>query len=61
MVPVGRNNEMALNSNWPHPGFMGNYLPVKHKIGDSGFQANWRSELVLRTTASWFSRVNLLR
>ena len=24
VVPVGRNSEMTLNSNWPHPGFMGN-------------------------------------
>jgi len=47
VVPVGRNSAMTLNSNWPHPGFMGNYLPVKHQISDSGFQANWQS--------SWFA------
>ena len=55
VVPVGRNSEMALNSNWPHPGFMGNYLPVKHKIGDSGFQANWQSSWFANNLESWFN------
>lgn len=47
LVPVGRNSEMTLSGNWPHPGFMGDYLPVKHQISESGFQANWQS--------SWFA------
>ena len=55
VVPVGRNSEMTLNSNWPHPGFMGNYLPVKHKIGDSGFQANWQSSWFANNLESWFN------
>jgi inner membrane protein len=55
VVPVGRNSEMTLNSNWPHPGFMGDYLPVKHKIGDSGFQANWQSSWFANNLESWFN------
>ncbi|WP_395677250.1 cell envelope integrity protein CreD, partial [Enterobacter sp.] len=55
VVPVGRNSELTLNSNWPHPGFMGDYLPVKHKISETGFQANWQSSWFANNMESWFS------
>ncbi len=55
VVPVGRNSEMTLTSNWPHPGFMGNYLPVKHEISASGFQANWKSSWFANNLAGWFN------
>lgn len=54
VVPVGRNSEMTLSSNWPHPGFMGYYLPVKHQISESGFQANWQSSWFANNMQSWF-------
>ncbi|WP_446029463.1 cell envelope integrity protein CreD [Lelliottia amnigena] len=47
VVPVGRNSELTLRSDWPHPGFMGDYLPVQREISASGFQAQWKS--------SWFA------
>ncbi|WES69196.1 cell envelope integrity protein CreD [Superficieibacter sp. HKU1] len=47
LVPVGRNSEMSLIGNWPHPGFTGDYLPTKREITPSGFQAQWQS--------SWFA------
>ena len=34
---------------------MGNYLPVKHKIGDAGFQANWQSSWFANNLESWFN------
>lgn len=55
VVPVGRNSEMTLSSNWPHPGFMGYYLPVKHQISESGFQANWQSSWFANNIQSWFA------
>ncbi len=55
VVPVGRNSEMTLSSNWPHPGFMGYYLPVKHQINESGFQANWQSSWFANNMQSWFA------
>ncbi|MCU6668036.1 cell envelope integrity protein CreD [Enterobacteriaceae bacterium H4N4] len=54
VVPVGRNSEMTLTSNWPHPGFMGNYLPVKHDISASGFRANWQSSWFANNLGGWF-------
>jgi len=47
VVPLGRNSELTLNSNWPHPNFLGDFLPVKREISPSGFQAHWQS--------SWFA------
>lgn len=47
VVPLGRNSEMTLNSDWPHPGFMGDFLPEKREVSANGFQAHWQS--------SWFA------
>ena len=47
VVPLGRNSEMTLVSDWPHPGFMGDFLPTTREISPSGFQAHWQS--------SWFA------
>ncbi len=32
-----------LDSDWPHPGFIGAYLPTQREISNKGFTANWRS------------------
>mgnify|MGYP000240681879 CR=1 FL=1 len=47
VVPVGRNSEMTLTSNWPHPNFLGDFLPAKREISESGFKSQWQS--------SWFA------
>ncbi|MGF6190619.1 cell envelope integrity protein CreD [Serratia sp. 2723] len=43
LVPVGRSSELLLQSNWPHPNFLGNFLPDERKVTDKGFSARWRS------------------
>ena len=55
VVPVGRNSQLTLNSNWPHPGFMGDYLPVKREVSASGFQAHWQSSWFANDLESLFS------
>ncbi len=42
-IPIARNNQFTIRSNWPHPQFGGRFLPSpKHRrIDDSGFQASW--------------------
>ncbi|EQA0896508.1 cell envelope integrity protein CreD [Escherichia coli] len=47
VVPGGRYSEMTLTSNWPHPSFLGDFLPAKREVSESGFQAQWQS--------SWFA------
>jgi inner membrane protein len=41
IVPVGRESQISLSSNWPNPSFNGLYLPVKHNINAAGFDAQW--------------------
>nr|WP_299384753.1 cell envelope integrity protein CreD [Allomuricauda sp.] len=43
-VPIGRETQVSMNSNWHSPSFNGNFLPrVEGKeITDSGFKANWK-------------------
>ncbi len=40
LAPAGRANSLALDSNWPHPGFTG-FLPASRTISGEGFSANW--------------------
>jgi len=40
-VPVAKQVQLTLSSDWQHPYFIGRYLPDSREIGDSGFQANW--------------------
>lgn len=36
-----KNTTVNLNSNWPHPGFQGDFFPTQRKINPQGFQAKW--------------------
>ncbi len=42
-VPLAKNNEMTLNSKWPHPQFGGRFLPTAktRKVDANGFSATW--------------------
>jgi inner membrane protein len=42
-VPVGEENRMKLQGDWPHPGFQGRALPRGHQITAKGFEAEWES------------------
>ncbi|WP_426102282.1 cell envelope integrity protein CreD [Pseudomonas sp. PSPC3-3] len=43
VVPVGKTSQVALASNWPHPSFIGNFLPAQREVTDKGFSANWQT------------------
>ncbi|GAB3260622.1 cell envelope integrity protein CreD [Chitinimonas naiadis] len=47
VLPLGRDTEVSLQSDWQHPGFVGRFLPESRNISPEGFVARWRS--------SWFS------
>lgn len=42
VVPLGGDTQVQLTSNWPHPSFSGQFLPVERKVTDDGFEASWR-------------------
>jgi inner membrane protein len=43
VTPVGRETLVSLKSDWPHPSFMGDFLPVTRSVTASGFQAQWQT------------------
>lgn len=55
VVPLGRNSELRLTSNWPHPGFLGNFLPTKREVSDSGYSAHWQSSWFANNMGSYFN------
>jgi inner membrane protein len=42
-TPVGRETHVMLSSDWPHPSFVGQFLPREREITSSGFSADWRT------------------
>ena len=47
IAPVGRDTQYHLKGNWPHPNFIGDFLPKQHIEENNGFSANWQT--------SWFA------
>ncbi|MDB5963989.1 MAG: cell envelope integrity protein CreD [Polaromonas sp.] len=42
VVPLGGDTRVQLTSNWPHPSFSGQFLPVERQVTADGFEASWR-------------------
>jgi inner membrane protein len=42
-TPVGRETHVMLSSDWPHPSFVGQFLPREREITKAGFSADWRT------------------
>ncbi|MCY1273176.1 Inner membrane protein CreD [compost metagenome] len=43
ITPVGRDSQVSLKSDWPHPSFGGEFLPAERTVSADGFSARWRS------------------
>ncbi|SDL18247.1 cell envelope integrity protein CreD [Pseudomonas indica] len=43
VTPVGRETQVRLSSDWPHPSFVGSYLPNEREISGAGFSARWQT------------------
>ncbi len=41
-LPIGAVTDVALSSDWPHPGFVGAFLPDQRSVSARGFQAHWK-------------------
>lgn len=41
-VPIGAVTDVELSSDWPHPSFVGAFLPDERKVSAQGFQAHWK-------------------
>ncbi len=54
LVPLGRNSELQLTSNWPHPGFLGSFLPTQREVNAAGYRAHWQSSWFANDMGSYF-------
>lgn len=43
VTPMGRESRVLLTSNWPHPSFVGEFLPREREINAGGFSARWQT------------------
>lgn len=58
VAPLGRNTKVTMNSEWPHPSFIGAFLPDTHEIHDNGFTAMWQIPHFARSIPQ-ISRANI--
>jgi len=47
-LPLGKETNVNINSNWPSPNFQGAFLPDSHNINDTDFSANWNIHALAR-------------
>lgn len=52
IVPAAGDTQVSLQSSWPHPSFTGQFLPVEHQVGVSGFTARWQVSSLASTAAA---------
>ena len=52
--PVGKETHVELRSDWPHPRFMGNFLPVERSVADPGFTARWQTSYFSTNFSEYF-------
>jgi inner membrane protein len=43
IAPVGKETSLAIHADWPHPSFVGDYLPSESNISPQGFSASWQT------------------
>ncbi len=68
MVPQGMETDWSVESSWPHPSFVGSFLPDadRTEIGDEGFEARWSisnlalGQTLVRTSEPQLPQVNVI-
>jgi len=41
-IPIGIETKLNVQSTWPHPQFVGSFLPTHSQINSDGYQADWQ-------------------
>jgi inner membrane protein len=60
IAPIGRETNISLSSDWPHPSFTGAFLPDRREIGGDGFKASWKIPHLARSVPqAWRADVNM--
>jgi inner membrane protein len=55
-LPIGQDTHVRLSSDWPHPSFNGEFLPVERNIDAQGFTARWQTSYFSTNIAEYFTR-----
>jgi inner membrane protein len=55
VAPAGRETRVDLKSNWPHPSFVGAFLPASRDLRADGFNAAWRVPHLARSVPQAWS------
>lgn len=56
VTPVGKSSRVDLHADWPHPSFVGNYLPTTRNVSDTEFTAMWQTAFVSTNLQDILSR-----
>lgn len=48
-IPTGKFTTVSLKSTWPHPSFIGHFLPKTRDINEQGFSAYWETSFFANT------------
>lgn len=57
VVPLGQDSKLNLAGNWPHPNFLGDFLPGSRTLTASGFDASWQTSWFATDMESRFNRM----
>ena len=61
-VPAAADTSVEMTSNFPHPNFQGNWLPVRRSVTDAGFSAAWAVPFLGRNyPQAWYSGAPSMR
>ncbi len=60
-TPAGRQTTVTLGSDWPHPSFAGQFLPVEREVTEAGFTAKWEVPLLARSVPQAFRDTGYLQ
>ena len=52
--PIGKETHVELHSDWPHPRFIGNFLPVERSVSEAGFTARWQTSYFSTNFSEYF-------
>lgn len=55
-LPSGEFTNVNLTSPWPHPSFIGRYLPNQREISENGFKASWENSFFSSNMGDHFQR-----
>ena len=58
IAPVGRETNVQLASDWPHPAFVGEFLPRERSISGEGFTAQWQTSFFATNMEEILGRCN---